>query len=258
MPKPYRGSTVTMDKETLVGLYFGQGDATVKDDLIRAYMPLVEYIARKLAFNRDDIDDLIQIGTFGLLRSIDRFELAKSVDFATFATPNIIGEIKHYFRDKRGILKVPRKLQEQYSRIKRYIKEAQLEGVSPTIPQIALALGLSEETVLESIEAWQSSAVMSLDAPAFSGNANTPSDGSAATMMDHLGSNDIELAMLNRVTLRQAMTHLPRREQRIVFLRFYRGLSQAEIATRLNLSQMHISRLLNQALAKLREVIGQP
>lgn len=257
MPKPYRGHSVTMDKETLVGLYFGQGDTSVKDDLIRAYMPLVEYIARKLAFNRDDIDDLIQIGTFGLLRSIDRFELAKSVDFATFATPNIIGEIKHYFRDKRGILKVPRKLQEQYSRIKRYIKETQLEGASPTIPQIASALGLSEETVLESIEAWQSSAVVSLDAPAFTSGSSGASEG-VATMMDHLGSSDSEVSMLNRITLQQAMTHLPRREQRIVFLRFYRGLSQAEIATRLNLSQMHISRLLNQALAKLREVIGQP
>ncbi|NDD66290.1 sigma-70 family RNA polymerase sigma factor [bacterium] len=256
MPKPYHGRSMTMDKETLIGLYFGQGDTTVKDDLIRAYMPLVEYIARKLAFNRDDIDDLIQIGTFGLLRSIDRFELAKSVDFATFATPNIIGEIKHYFRDKRGILKVPRKLQEQYSRIKRYIKETQLDGVSPTIPQIALALGLSEETVLESIEAWQTSAVVSLDAPAFTSGSGT-SDGST-TMMDQLGSNDTEMTLLNRVTLRQAMTHLPRREQRIVFLRFYRGLSQAEIATRLNLSQMHISRLLNQALSKLRQVIDQP
>lgn len=250
-----KGLHVTMDKDTLVSLYFGKGDTSVRDALVQAYMPLVEYIARKLAFNRDDIDDLVQIGTLGLLRSLERFEVAKAVDFATFATPNIIGEIKHYFRDKRGLLKVPRKLQEQYSRIKKYIRESQQNGVSPTIPQIANALELSEETVLESIEAWQSSTVVSLDAPAHTGQSNHES--SQSSVIDNLGSNETEQLVLNRVTLRQAMSHLPRRDQRIVFLRFYRGLSQAEIAERLNLSQMHISRLLNTALIKLRSVIDQ-
>ncbi len=250
-----KGLPVTMDKDTLVSLYFGKGDTSVRDALVQAYMPLVEYIARKLAFNRDDIDDLVQIGTLGLLRSLERFEVAKAVDFATFATPNIIGEIKHYFRDKRGLLKVPRKLQEQYSRIKKYIRESQQNGVSPTIPQIANALELSEETVLESIEAWQSSTVVSLDAPAHTGQSNHES--SQSSVIDHLGNNETEQLLLNRVTLRQAMSHLPRRDQRIVFLRFYRGLSQAEIAERLNLSQMHISRLLNTALIKLRSVIDQ-
>lgn len=250
-----KGLPVTMDKDTLVSLYFGKGDTSVRDALVQAYMPLVEYIARKLAFNRDDIDDLVQIGTLGLLRSLERFEVAKAVDFATFATPNIIGEIKHYFRDKRGLLKVPRKLQEQYSRIKKYIRESQQNGVSPTILQIAHALELSEETVLESIEAWQSSTVVSLDAPAHTGQSNHES--SQSSVIDNLGSNETEQLLLNRVTLRQAMSHLPRRDQRIVFLRFYRGLSQAEIAERLNLSQMHISRLLNTALIKLRSVIDQ-
>lgn len=250
-----KGLHVTMDKDTLVSLYFGKGDTSVRDALVQAYMPLVEYIARKLAFNRDDIDDLVQIGTLGLLRSLERFEVAKAVDFATFATPNIIGEIKHYFRDKRGLLKVPRKLQEQYSRIKKYIRESQQNGFSPTIPQIANALELSEETVLESIEAWQSSTVVSLDAPAHTGQSNHES--SQSSVIDNLGSNETEQLVLNRVTLRQAMSHLPRRDQRIVFLRFYRGLSQAEIAERLNLSQMHISRLLNTALIKLRSVIDQ-
>jgi len=250
-----KGLPVTMDKDTLVSLYFGKGDTSVRDALVQAYMPLVEYIARKLAFNRDDIDDLVQIGTLGLLRSLERFEVAKAVDFATFATPNIIGEIKHYFRDKRSLLKVPRKLQEQYSRIKKYIRESQQNGVSPTIPQIANALELSDETVLESIEAWQSSTVVSLDAPAHTGQSSHES--SQSSVVDNLGSNETEQLLLNRVTLRQAMSHLSRRDQRIVFLRFYRGLSQAEIAERLNLSQMHISRLLNTALIKLRSVIDQ-
>jgi RNA polymerase sigma-B factor len=214
---------------------------------------LVEYVAKKLAFNRDDLDDLIQVGTIGLLRSIERFEPAKEVDFSTFATPNIIGEIKHYFRDKRGILKVPRKLQEQYSKIKKFIKEAQLNGHSPTVPEIAKALELSIETVVESIEAWQSSSVISLDSPAYS--SSSKGDGSSQTLLDSIGGEHREDAMLSRVTLRDAMNKLARRDRKIIFLRFYRGLSQSEIAEKMNLSQMHISRLLTAALKTLKDTI---
>lgn len=244
----------TGTKDALILQYLKTGDETLKATIVETYLPLVEYVAKKLAFNRDDLEDLVQIGTIGLLRSLDRFQPSKEVDFSTFATPNIIGEIKHYFRDKRGILKVPRKLQEQYSRIKKFIKEAQNNGQSPTIPEIAKSLEMTEEAVLESIEAWQSSTVISLDSPAYS-TGSKGGDASSQTILDSLGSEHKEDTMLNRVTLREAMTKLPRRERRIIFLRFYRGLSQSEIAEKMNLSQMHISRLLGTALKSLRNSI---
>jgi len=243
----------SVNKDALIHQYLKTQDESIRDKIVETYLPLVEYVAKKLAFNRDDLDDLIQVGTIGLLRSIERFEPAKEVDFSTFATPNIIGEIKHYFRDKRGILKVPRKLQEQYSKIKKFIKEAQLNGHSPTVPEIAKALELSIETVVESIEAWQSSSVISLDSPAYS--SSSKGDGSSQTLLDSIGGEHREDAMLSRVTLRDAMNKLARRDRKIIFLRFYRGLSQSEIAEKMNLSQMHISRLLTAALKTLKDTI---
>lgn len=201
-----------ISKDALIIQYLQTGDMTIRDQIVESYLPLVEYIARKLAFTRDDVDDLVQIGTIGLLRSVDRFEPAKEVDFSTFATPNIIGEIKHYFRDKRSIVKVPRKLQEQYSRIKKYIKEYQVDGKSPTVAEIATALDMSPETVLESVEAWQTSTVVSLDAPAYS--SSSKGDGSSQTLLDSLGGEHKEDALINRVTLREAILKLGHRERK--------------------------------------------
>ncbi len=243
------------NKDALIHQYLKTGDIVIRDKIVETYLPLVEYVAKKIAFNRDDLEDLIQVGTIGLLRSVERFEPAKEVDFSTFATPNIIGEIKHYFRDKRRILKVPRKLQEQYSKIKRFIREAQLAGQSPTVPEIATALEMTVEGVIESIEAWQTSTVISLDSPAYSSSSR--GDGSTQTLLDSLGGEHKEDAMLNRITLRDAMSKLDRRERKIIFLRFYRGLSQNEIAERMKLSQMHISRLLTGALKTLKNAIDR-
>ncbi len=240
-------------KDEMILEYQRTGSEVLRDQIVTKYMPLVEYVARKLSFSRDDVDDLSQVGVIGLLRSIDRFDVSKAVDFSTFATPNIIGEIKHYFRDKRSIVKVPRKLQEQYSKIKKYIKENQVNGKSPTVTEISKALDMPMDEVVQSIEAWQSGTVISLDTPAHSGSDK--SDGSSATLLDTIGGDHKEDALLNRVTLRQALRGLNARDRKIVFLRFYRGLSQSEIAERMDLSQMHISRLLNGALKALRQTL---
>ena len=242
-------------KDALIHQYFNTGDSVILDKIVETYLPLVEYVAKKLAFNRDDLDDLIQVGTIGLLRSVERFDPTKEIDFSTFAAPTIIGEIKHYFRDKRGIVKVPRKLQEQHSKIKRFIRDAQHAGQSPTITEIAKSLDMTEEGVIESIEAWQSGSVISLDSPVYSGNSR--GDGSTQTLLDSLGGEHKEDAMLNRITLKDAMSKLDRRERKIIFLRFYRGLSQNEIAERMKLSQMHISRLLTGALKTLKNTIDR-
>jgi RNA polymerase sigma-B factor len=244
---------VTASKEELLLSYLETRDPDTRERVVQCYLPLVEYVARKLSFSRDELDDLVQIGCMGLLRAMDRFDVTKEVDFSSFATPNIIGEIKHYFRDKRSIVKVPRRLQELYTKIKKYTREAQVSGKAPTVQELATIFEVSEDLVIEALDAWQSSSAVSLDMPAYSG-----SDGSQTTLLDQLGSDDHGDSVINKVTLRQAMRVLPKRERRIVFLRFYRGLSQAEIAEKLTLSQMHISRLLNASLKKLRENIEKP
>lgn len=244
---------MTASKEELLLSYLETRDPNTRERVVQCYMPLVEYVARKLSFSRDELDDLIQIGCMGLLRAMDRFDVTKEVDFSSFATPNIIGEIKHYFRDKRSIVKVPRRLQELYTKIKKYTREAQGIGKPPTVQELAEVFDVSEDLVIEALDAWQSSSAISLDMPAYSG-----SDGTQTTLLDQLGVADHGEAVINKVTLRQAMLTLPRRERRIVFLRFYRGLSQAEISEKLALSQMHISRLLTASLKKLRDNIDKP
>lgn len=238
------------DKRALILEYFEKRDPAVKDQLVTAYKALVEYIARKLAFNRDDFDDVVQVGMMGLLRAIDHYSPAHEADFSTFATPNIIGEIKHYFRDKKNVVKIPRKLQENYSKVKQCIKDSQQSGKSITPSDIASQLGLTVEDVLEAMEASQSFSVISLDLP-----SHTKNDGSGAsdTILDTLGGEENENQYLDSVTLGEAMKTLTSREKHIIHLRFYQGLSQKEIADAVGLSQMHVSRVLDGILKKLKK-----
>jgi len=240
-------------KNNSVFLYCETKDPSLKDDIIEQYRPLVEYIARKLAFNRDDLDDLIQVGSIALLRALDRFQPEKEIDFSTFATTNIIGEIKHYFRDKSKIVKIPRKLQELHSKIKNELKAYQQKEESPTIKQLAEKFEVTQEQILEALEVSQHSRIQSLDAPTYhKSDGNSASDPS---LVDSLGTDPIEDKLLDKETLKTSISQLSEREKRIVYLRFYGGLSQSEIAARMGLSQMHISRLLAKSLKTLRKKI---
>lgn len=241
---------MALTREELIVKYVKTKEEALKGPIVEQYQPLVEYIARKLTFNRDDLKDLVQVGNIGLLRSLDRFDPGMETDFSTFATPNIIGEIKHYFRDKKGLVKIPRKLQETHSKIKKYTKEKMVAGHSPTVSEIAMALEIDEEQVLESMEAGQSSLVISLDTPAYKKSNSQASEGS--TLLDTLGMDAQEDFYLDKVTLNEALDTLSKREQRIIFLRYYNGLSQTDISKRMGLSQMHISRLLTKAIKRLR------
>ena len=144
-----------LNKEALVLKYVKTKQPQLKDNIAASYKPLVEYIARKLTFNKQELDDIVQVGNIGLLRALERFDPSMYTDFSTFATPNIIGEIKHYF-DKRNIVKIPRKLQETHSKIKRFIKENTADGKQPTPAEIAQNLEITEEIVLECFEASKS------------------------------------------------------------------------------------------------------
>ena len=237
--------------DPLVKEYCETKNQNLKEEILTNYKPLIEYIAKKLAFNKNDVDDLIQVGCIALIKALDRFKPEMNTEFSTFATPNIIGEIKHYFRDKSKIVKVPRKLQETYSRVKKEIYDAQLEGVQLTVKDIAKKLEIDEEKVIESMEAGQNIKVISLDSPSYRSDSSNSS--SEPMLIDQIATSNKEESMLNKETLKQAILRLSTRERRIIYLRFYGGLSQAEIADRLELSQMHISRLLSKSIKHLQE-----
>lgn len=247
-------SKVRTGRELLVLSYCETRDPALRDGILIEYKWLVDYIARKFAYNRSDTEDLMQVGSIGLLNSLDRFDPSKDVDFSTFATPNIIGEIKHFFRDKNRIIKIPRKIQELGGKVRSYVRECQGDGRSPTVSEIALALDETEEHVLESMEVSQVALVVSLDSPAY--RSGSYEDGNS-TLLDNLGVASTSDAVLIKETLDQALTKLPQREQDVIHLRFFCGLSQVEIGQRLNLSQMHISRLLTKSLHHLKKLLSE-
>eukprot|EP01047_Picozoa_sp_COSAG01_P000490 COSAG01_NODE_9_length_43729_cov_66.133463_27_plen_251_part_00 len=243
-------------QQALIKAYLESPSEQLKAEISQIFEPLVAYIARKLAFNRDDFEDLVQIGNIALLRCLDRYSLDRNTDFATFATPNIIGEIRHYFRDKNKLIKVPRRLQELHSKIRQLVRKLQNDGVRPTLSELSKSLEVSEELILEAMEAGQNSKTVSLDTPVFSGDSFVET-GSAQHMVNKIGVTSKEESFLNKETLKDAIYKLSDRERRIIYLRFYGGLSQAQIATRLGLSQMHISRLITQSITRLRGIITE-
>lgn len=220
--------------------------ATLRDRAIEAWVPLARHLAARFAGRGEPMDDLVQTATIGLIKSIDRYDPERGVDFTGYAIPTILGEIKRHFRDRTWHVRVPRRLQE----LRLSISEAttvltQTLGRSPTVTDIAAYLQVSEEEVLEGLEGARAYTATSLSAP-------TASDG-GLELGDTLGGEDpeYELAEL-RVALGPALAMLDEREQRILTLRFYGNLTQSQIAEQIGVSQMHVSRLLTKALAKLR------
>jgi RNA polymerase sigma-B factor len=222
----------------------------IREELVVAHLNLVRYLAVRFANRGESIDDLIQVGTVGLIKAIDRFDNERGVEFTTYATPTIIGEIKRHFRDKGWSVKVPRRLQELNLAVNRAVETLALElGRSVTVSDLAARLGASVEDIIESQELGQAYNVLSLDTElAAEGEARS------ATLLDYVGSHDEALELFeNKANLETAIHVLDPRERVIVYLRFYENLSQTEIAKRLNVSQMHVSRLQARALAKLKQ-----
>ncbi|HZC98970.1 MAG TPA: RNA polymerase sigma factor SigF [Actinomycetes bacterium] len=222
-------------------------DASMREELVGIHLPLVEYLARRFRNRGEPLEDLVQVGTIGLLKAIDRFDLEREVEFSTYATPTIVGELKRHFRDKGWAVRVPRRLQELNLSLTRVVAELSQEiGRSPTVREIADRMHLSEEEVLEGLDTSNAYAVLSLDAP--SGAESTPS------VSDHIGVEDETLETLEyRAALGPIIAELPERERHILYLRFFRAMTQSQIAERLGISQMHVSRLLNRTLVLLRE-----
>lgn len=227
---------------------------SLRNDLVVAHLNLVRFLALKFANRGEPLDDLVQVGTVGLLKAIDRFELDRGVEFTTYATPTIVGEIKRYFRDKGWAVKVPRRLQELNLAVNRANEKMAVElGRSPTVAELAERLNATEEEILEAQELGQAYNLLSLDSEV-SGEGEKKSQ----TLADTVGITDSGLEMLeDRANLERAFHVLTGRERVIIYLRFYESVSQTEIAKRLNVSQMHVSRLQAKALEKLRAVLRE-
>jgi len=235
--------------ERLAGLPPGDPErARIRGYLVELHLPLVEYLARRFRNRGEWLDDLTQVATIGLIKSIDRFDLDRGVEFSTYATPTIVGEIKRHFRDKGWAVRVPRRLQELKLSLTKAIGElAQREGRAPTVSELASHLQMSEEDVLEGLESANAYSTVSLDAP-------DSGDEDAPAVSDSLGMVDDALEGVEyRESLKPLLEQLPPREKKILLLRFFGNMTQSQIAAELGISQMHVSRLLARTLAQLRE-----
>jgi RNA polymerase sigma-B factor len=225
---------------------------TAREALVHLHLPLVEHCARRFRNRGEPFEDLVQVGTIGLLKSIDRFDTERGVEFSTYATPTIIGEIKRYFRDKGWAIRVPRRLQELRMQIGAATAElTQSLGRSPTPRELAHAIGCSVEEIIEGIESSNAYSTLSLDA------SDDAEDG-GGSMLDALGVEDENLEHVEiRESLKPLLDALEPREKKILLLRFFKNKTQTQIAEEIGVSQMHVSRLLSRTLDQLRASLEQ-
>lgn len=223
-----------------------------REQLVAQFIGLVEFLARRFRNRGEPLEDLVQVGTIGLLKAIDRFDLEREVEFSTYATPTIVGELKRHFRDKGWAVRVPRRLQELHLELTKVVSHLGHDlGRSPTVAEIAQAASITEEEVLEGLEIAQAYNFTSLDAP-------IDTEGGSTSFADQLGTDDEHLENLEyRASLAPEMAKLPERDRQILYYRFFKGMTQSEIADRLGISQMHVSRLLNRTLSTLREAFEE-
>ncbi len=227
------------------------GDEAARDELITMYLNLVKYLASRFRNRGEPVDDLVQVGTIGLIKAIDRFDIERQVEFTTYATPTIVGELKRYFRDKGWAIKVPRRLQELSFRVNQAVDAlTQRLQRSPSIPEIAEYLEVTPEEVLEAMETSEAYNFVSLE-------SDRGGEGSDSfSILEYVGKDDALMSAVDdRTTLQAAFRQLTPQEQRVLHLRFFEGRTQTEIARQLNISQMQVSRLLRRTLKVLRDNI---
>jgi RNA polymerase sigma-B factor len=225
-----------------------------RDALVALHLPLVEHCARRFRNRGEPYEDLVQVGTIGLIKAIDRFDLGRGVEFSTYATPTIIGEIKRYFRDRGWAIRVPRRLQELRMQITATTADlTQSLGRSPTPRELAGAIGCSVEDVMEGIESGNAYSTLSLDA------ADDDGEDGGVSILEVIGLDDEELEHIEiRESIKPLLEALPSREKQILLLRFFRNKTQSEIAAEIGVSQMHVSRLLTRTLDQLRMSFHDP
>jgi RNA polymerase sigma-B factor len=239
------------DRE-LLRRYHEQGDLAAREQLIEQYMSLVRSLARRYSYRGEQFEDLVQIGAIGLIKAIDRFDLDRGVELTTYATPNIIGEIKRHFRDKGWAVRVPRGLQELNVQLSKLVESLTVQYArSPTIPELAKAAGVEEEEVLEALESGRAYSSLSLS------SGGTQEDGEELDPLESIGTEEHQYEVSeDRAVLAPGFRVLDERERMILHLRFFEGLTQSQIAQQVGISQMHVSRLIRRSLEKIREEIN--
>ena len=230
--------------------YKEEGDDDAREQLVMSHLNLVRFLASKFKSRGEPLDDLIQVGTIGLIKAVDRFDPTRGLEFTTFATPTILGEIRRHFRDKGWSVRVPRRLQELSSKVNQ-TKEELTKGLhrEPSVEEVATALNTTVDEVLEAMESSSAYSSVPLEGGS-SGEDDTPS------VIDRYVSEDEELALSDdRLAIEEAIRDFSPREQEIIRMRFIDGLTQVEIAKKLGISQVQVSRLLRRTLRKLQEKI---
>jgi RNA polymerase sigma-B factor len=224
------------------------GDTHARELLVERYLPLARRLARRYQHTDEPIEDLVQVASIGLLKAVDRFDCSREVMFSSYAVPTILGELKRHFRDRTWSVRVPRDLQELALRVDQTVTRLSLgERRSPSVGEIARVVEASEEQVLEALEAMGAYRASSLDAPRSTREEETESVAEA------LGAHDRGFDRAEeRATLEPLLGHISERERTVLRLRFGEDLTQAEIGERIGVSQMQVSRLIRQALARLR------
>ena len=236
-----------MASRALLHAYHRHGDRGAREQLIEQYLPLVRRVARQHAGRGEQVEDLVQVGSIGLINAIDRFELDRGLDLAAYAIPSIVGEIKRHLRDRVGPIRIPRRLQEVNVSLK-----ASAAGLAATmerqatIAEVAHAAGVERDVALEALVAQRTHEPLSLS------NANGDGGDAAVTTSTEEGYETGE----DRALLARGFRALDQRERRLLHLAYFAGMSQARIAHEVGISQIHVSRLTRRALEKLRTEIG--
>jgi RNA polymerase sigma-B factor len=248
--RPVANERARDEDRALLRRYHEGGDTTAREELIERHLPLVRSLARRYAGRGESLEDIEQVGAIGLIKAIDRFELERDVSLATYATPNVVGEIKRHFRDKGWAVRVPRALQELNASMSGAIERLTVKlSRSPSIAEIAAELETTPEQVLEALEVGSAYSTISL--------SSGPSGEEELDPLETIGSEDEEFERSEqRAALAPALERLPAREREILRMRFEEGLPQTQIAQRVGLSQMHVSRLIRKSLAVMREELA--
>ena len=248
------GSVTETDRRALLRAYREKGDTAARDRLIESFIPVVRSIAYRYAGRGEQIDDLEQVASVGLIKAIERFDLDRDVELMTYVFPTVVGELKRHFRDRGWSVTVPRRLKELHYRLSRLIEELTATlGRSPTIAELAEETGVDEEEVVEALEVGRAYASRSLT------RALEGDEGGGAELIDLIDDEERGYeAAENRELLASGLRTLDERERRIIHLRFVEGLTQSQIAVEIGISQMHVSRLIRRALEKLSAEIAEP
>jgi RNA polymerase sigma-B factor len=236
---------IETSSQSLLRAYHEHGDVRARERLITLHLPLVRSLARTFANTGEELDDLTQVGSVGLIKAIDRFDPSRGVQLAAFARPTVLGEIQRYLRDETPAVSAPRSLQEQSRALARLRSELSAKlGRTPTLHELASEAGTSEDSAAEALELERAQRPVPLDADG---------DGEA---FGAVGVDEAFAASEDRLLLAACFRALPARERRILHLRYYAGLSQTAIAAAVGISQIHVSRLLAKALATLRDQLS--